>query len=128
MDFLVFLIICYCNFGVSIIPKWLINDSWWIPILFGWFLELPAISPHLVPYTSFLCRSASRDIRKSLEASFKNIVFHISPFGKSNNCRLLDTTGHQKWGFVIFLENLKINKVECLRSPKYDNISNVLLN
>ena len=30
-------------FGSSIIPRWLINDSGWISILFGSFLELPKI-------------------------------------------------------------------------------------
>ena len=33
--FLVFVIIRYGSLGVLIIPKWLINDSLWIPILFG---------------------------------------------------------------------------------------------
>ena len=36
---------CICNnilwyFWVCIIPKWLINDSWSIALLFKWFLEL----------------------------------------------------------------------------------------
>ena len=36
-------------FGVYIIPKWLINDSWSIAILFKWFLELPKFSLNLDP-------------------------------------------------------------------------------
>ena len=53
-DFLGFLMVCYGIFGVSIIPKWLINDPWWIPILFGRFLELPKKTPNLDPCTPYL--------------------------------------------------------------------------
>ena len=35
VGFLLFFIIVYGIFGVLIIPKWLINDSGWILILFG---------------------------------------------------------------------------------------------
>ena len=35
--------------GVFIIPKWLINDSGWIPILFGSFLELPKNQSNIDP-------------------------------------------------------------------------------
>ena len=34
---------CFCFLWVLIIPKRLINDSWSIAILFGWFLELSKI-------------------------------------------------------------------------------------
>ena len=45
--FLALLIICYGIFGVLSIPEWPINDSWWIPLFFWWFLELPKCSPNL---------------------------------------------------------------------------------
>ena len=40
-------------FGLLIVPKWLINDSGWIPIRFRTFLELPKLSLNLDP-TIFL--------------------------------------------------------------------------
>ena len=41
VDFLGFLMSLWRCLWVLIIPKCLINDSGWIPILFGTFLELP---------------------------------------------------------------------------------------
>ena len=70
-------------FGVSIIPKWLIKIPGPIPILFGWFLELPTCTQHLNMFTPFLCRNASTNTKKMMETFFK--IFFIYELQKQ--CR-----------------------------------------
>ena len=65
-----------------------------------------------------------------METSLNNIIFHISTFWKSNISKVFDTIGHQQFenkngGLLRFLGNLEIKK---MRSPKYENISQILLN
>ena len=77
---LVVLVICYGIFGVLITAKRLINDSWWIPIRFGWFLELPKFSPNLDPGTPalwlLLYQNTSKNI-KGIWEHFKSILCSI---------------------------------------------------
>ena len=42
------------GWGDLILPKWLINDSWSIAILFGTFSERPKMWPNLDPRTPYL--------------------------------------------------------------------------
>ena len=73
-----------------------------------------------------------------METSLNNIIFHISTFWKSQISKSVDTTRHKKCGTYFKLSNLKmwiigsfgnlkIEKVNMLRRPKYENTSNVLL-
>ena len=76
------LIIFYGIFGVLNIPKWLIKVPGHIPILFGWFLDLPKCSPNLDPCTSFVSPKCFKEYKKFMESSLHNI-FHISSFWNS---------------------------------------------
>ena len=76
-----------------------------------------------------------------METSSKHIIFHISSFWTSKMFRFCDTTGHAKTrnlflafvlfktcGFVICLGNIKLKNNYFSRNPKYEHISNALLN
>ena len=65
----------YCIFGVSIIPKWLINDSLSIAILFRWFLELWKFCQNLDPHTSQLLPKYFKQYQKNMESSLKPNIF-----------------------------------------------------
>ena len=73
--FLVFLIVFYYILWFLIIPKWLFNDYWSIPIFFGWFLELPKCSPNLDPCTPFLSPTYFKKYKNSAGRSLKHIIF-----------------------------------------------------
>ena len=73
---LVFFIICSCNSGVEIIPKWQINDSWWSPIRLDDFWNFQNVH-QIWPLTPRIYhQNASRNIRKY--AFILKICFFIS--------------------------------------------------
>ena len=63
-------------FGVSIIPKWQINDSWSIAILFGWFLERPKMWPKLDPRTPYLSPKYFKIIQENIGTSLEILFSH----------------------------------------------------
>ena len=76
-----------CRFGVLIIPKWLIKVPGHIPILFGWFWELPKFSifwtrsgPYLPVFLMNLLQKIQEKIR---EHPWKIWILDISTFGNS---------------------------------------------
>ena len=88
LDFLGCLMYSLIFWGFLILPKWLINDSRHIPILFGSFMELPKCSPNLAPYTLYSNHIHYGNIFKSYYFSYLNLL-------EIQNVQLFDTTGHQ---------------------------------
>ena len=73
---------------VLIIPKWLITASGHIPIFFGSFLELPLFTKY---GTFHLCVYYQNTLTNTRNGNiFKQLIFHISTFWKSNNFKLLE--------------------------------------
>ena len=74
--------VLYCFLGVLIIPKWLINDSWHIAILFGSFLKRSKNLSNIDLSTPFLHRNTSK-----LQENYGNI------------CKII--TQHYGFPFVV---------------------------
>ena len=129
---LVFLMICYGIFGVLTIPKLQIKVPGHIPILFGWFLALPNCSPNLAPYTPYLSPKCFNEYKKNMESSLKIWFFISQHFRNPKNPDFvtLPDIKHVELYFIlygVFLIILGNLKIKNMRSPKYENISNVLL-
>ena len=65
---------CFFNvfrgtFGVLIIPKWLINDSWSIAILCGTFLDRPNMWPNLDPRSPYLLPTYFTNYKQNMGTS-----------------------------------------------------------
>ena len=69
-EYLVFLIclVNVCFWGVLIIPKWLINDSGWIAILFGTSKNVTKYGPR-APY---LLQKHFNKYKKNMETCYKH--------------------------------------------------------
>ena len=121
----------------GIFPKWLIKVPGHIPILCWNICGASKMFTKSGLLHLFFITKILQKFQEIMDSSLQNIIFHISTFRKSNISKIVDPTGHQKCGIYFwfcvvyswcFLEIWKIWKVKSLRSPKYDNISNVLLN
>ena len=82
----------YCFLGslwVLSIPKWLINDSGPIAILFIWILELSKIHkkkrPSLDLWTPYLLQTYFQKYDKMMGASFANVILSCPRTWKSEN-------------------------------------------
>ena len=80
---------------VLIIPKRLINDSGWTPILFGSFLGLQQTDQTWAP-GPFTITKTFHEIQEKHNTILKHIILHITTFRKSKQSKMLDTTGHQQ--------------------------------
>ena len=63
--------------GIWIIPKLLINDSWSIAIHFGTFLERPTNWPNMDPRNPYLSPNASTNTRKLWEHLWQILFSHL---------------------------------------------------
>ena len=93
-----FLIIFYCIFGGFNYFKWRINDSWWIPILFGWFLELPKCAPNLAPYTLYLSPKMLQEYKKNYGNIFTKYYCSYLNIWEIQKSRFVEPTRHQTCG------------------------------
>ena len=135
MAFLIFFIVVSVFLGIYIIPKWLIKVPRHIPILFGWFLELPKFSPNLASYTSlspkcfkkykknygiilekyYLCQSGTHRIPKISQFWTQKHLFFLNLFWPHPQKRLVSPSVFKEfsvvesWYFrtIIFLKILK---------------------
>ena len=89
---------------VLIIPKWPINDSWWIPILFGWFLKIPKCSPNLDPWTPYVSLKYFKKYKKIMGTSLKHIIFTYMDCRKFVN---FGKDGHRKMMKIRVIKSSK---------------------
>ena len=91
-------------FGV-IIPKWLMNASWSIAILFGTFLERHNMWPNMDPWTPYLSPQYFKNTR-TYGSILEHIIVHIWEF------EILKMAVTRTEFFIFNVGNCELSKFE----------------